>query len=175
MFHLAGTASTVEQGKQDAAKILDSGKALERFRQMVELQGGDVTTIDDPTRLPRTQQTQEVKSQKSGYITAMNCEAVGTACVILGGGREKKEDSVDPAVGIVLHHKVGDQVAAGEPLCTVHFNSDAKAASAAQLLLESYKIGETPPAKKPPLVHRIIRGSRNKPELQGRELSEGTK
>jgi len=157
MFHLGGTAPTVEQGKADAAKILDSGKALERFRQMVELQGGDVSTIDDPTRLPHTQQTQVVKSSKSGYITAMNCEAVGTACVVLGGGREKKEDPVDPAVGIVLHHKVGDEVAAGEPLCTIHFNSEAKAASAAQLLLDSYKIGNTPRAKKP-LVHRVIRG-----------------
>jgi pyrimidine-nucleoside phosphorylase/thymidine phosphorylase len=174
MFHLGGTASTVEQGKQDAAKILDSGKALERFRQMVELQGGDVTTIDDPTRLPRTQQTQEVKSQKSGYITAMNCEAVGTACVVLGGGRENKEDSVDPAVGIVLHHKIGDQVTAGEPLCTVHFNSDAKAASALQLLLDTYKIGDGPPAKKP-LVHRVIRGLQSAAKLPGRELSEGTK
>jgi len=157
MFHLGGRAPTVEQGRVDAATILDSGKALERFRQMVELQGGDVSTIDDPTRLPHTQQTQVVKSSKSGYITAMNCEAVGTACVVLGGGREKKEDPVDPAVGIVLHHKVGDEVAAGEPLCTIHFNSEAKAASAAQLLLDSYKIGNTPRAKKP-LVHRVIRG-----------------
>jgi pyrimidine-nucleoside phosphorylase/thymidine phosphorylase len=160
MFHLGGTVPTVEQGKADAAKILDSGKALERFRQMVELQGGDVAAIDDPARLPRTQQTQVVKSPNSGYITAMNCEAVGTACVVLGGGREKKEDSVDPAVGIVLHHKVGDQITAGEPLCTVHFNSGAKAASAAQLLLDSYQISDTAPEKKP-LVHRVIRSSQN--------------
>ena len=174
MFHLGGAAPTVEQGKQDAAKILDSGKALERFRQMVELQGGDVTTIDDPTRLPLSQQTQVVKSPKSGYVTAMNCEAVGTACVVLGGGRERKEDSVDPAVGIVLHHKVGDQVAAGEPLCTLHFNSAAKAASAAQLLVDSYQFGDTQPAKQP-LVHRVIRGSENTAKLPGRELSEGKK
>ena len=53
----------------------------------------------------------------------MQCEQIGTACVILGGGRERKEDSVDPAVGIVLHKKVGDAVAAGEPLCTIHYNS----------------------------------------------------
>jgi thymidine phosphorylase len=166
MFHLGGAAPNVERGKADAARILDSGKALERFRQMVELQGGDVTTIDDPTGLPRTQQTQVVKSPKSGYITEMNCEAVGTACVVLGGGREKKEDSVDSSVGIVLHHKVGDQIAAGEPLCTIHFNSGAKAATAAQLLLDSYQIGDTPPVKKA-LVHRVIRNSQSAAKLPG--------
>ena len=56
----------------------------------------------------------------------MQCEQIGTACVILGGGRERKEDSVDPAVGIVLHKKVGDAVAAGEPLATIHYNSEAR-------------------------------------------------
>ena len=161
MFHLGGTASTVEQGKHDAARILDSGKALERFRQMVELQGGDVNTIDDPTRLPRTQQTQVVNSQKSGYVTAMNCEAVGTACVVLGGGREKKEDSVDPSVGIVLHRKVGDKVTTGEPLATIHFNSASKATAAAQLLLGSYQIGNELPRIKP-LLHRVIRSALSK-------------
>ena len=160
MFYLGGTAPTVEQAKADAAKILDSGKALERFRQMVELQGGDVATIDDPSRLPRAQQTRIVKSPKSGHITAMNCEAVGTACVILGGGREKKEDSVDPSVGIVLHRKVGDKVTTGEPLATIHINSDAKAALAAHLLIDSYHIGDKQPARKP-LVHRVIRGSQS--------------
>jgi thymidine phosphorylase len=166
MFHLGGTAATVEQGKLDAAKILDSGKAFERFRQMVELQGGDPATIDDPTLLLRTQQTQVIKTPKSGYITAMQCEAVGTACVVLGGGREKKEDSVDPAVGIVLHHKVGDQVDAGEPLCTLHFSSGSKAASAAQLLADSFQIGDTRPEKKP-LVHRVIRNSQSAARLPG--------
>ncbi len=158
MFYIGGTAPSVELGKIGAAKLLDSGKALERFRQMVELQGGDVAAIDDPTRLPRAQHTQVVKSPKSGYITAMNCEAVGTACVVLGGGREKKEDSVDPAVGIVLHHKVGDQVAVGESFCTIHFNSGSKASSAAQLLIDSYHIGGAPPEKKP-LVHRVIQNA----------------
>jgi pyrimidine-nucleoside phosphorylase/thymidine phosphorylase len=166
MFHLAGTAATVEHGRLDAARILDSGRALDRFRQMVELQGGDVSTIDDPTLLPCAEQTQVVDSPKSGYVTAMNCEAVGTACVVLGGGREKKEDSIDPAVGIVLHHKVGGRVAAGEPLCTVHFNSGARAASAARLLVESYRIGDAPSANQA-LVQRVIRGPQDTAGIRG--------
>ena len=157
MFHLGEVAATVEQGKLDAAKLLDSGRALERFRQMVKLQGGDVAAIDDPSRLPKSKYTLVVASPKGGYVASMNCEAVGTACVILGGGREKKEDAVDPAVGIVLHCKVGDRVEVGTPLCTVHFNSETKATSAAKLLAGSYQIEDASASTKV-LVHRVIQG-----------------
>ena len=95
--------------------------------------------LDDPAKLPRAKYMQDVISPKSGFITAMNCEAVGTACVVLGGGREKKEDAVDPAVGIVLHRKTGDRVAAGEPLCTVHSNSETRTVRAVNLLLREFQ------------------------------------
>jgi pyrimidine-nucleoside phosphorylase len=162
MFHLGGAADTVERGKLNAEKLIVSGKALERFRQMVELQGGDARTLDHPDKLPRAKSMHDVTSPKDGYITAMNCEAVGTACVVLGGGREKKEDAVDPAVGIVLHRKVGDRVATGETLCTVHSNSETRAARADKLLLESYQIAGAPALHTKPLVHCVIRGSKAK-------------
>jgi len=85
----------------------------------------------------------------------MQCEQIGTACVILGGGRERKEDSVDPAVGIVLHKKVGDRVAAGEPLATIYYNAEARAARARQLVEASCQITEAAPANRL-LIHRII-------------------
>ena len=160
MFYLGGVAAKVEYGKLYAEKLLDSGKALERFRRMVFLQGGDVAAIDDLSRLPKAKHTQVVASPSAGYVTAMKCEAVGTACVVLGGGREKKEDAVDPAVGIVLHRKVGDRVATGEPLCTVHANSESRADRVTKLLLESYQITPTPATEKKSLVHRVIRGSK---------------
>ena len=78
-------------------------------------------------------------ARQAGYVTAIACEQVGTACVILGGGRERKEDSVDPAVGIVIHKKIGDKVSAGESLCTIHCHSDAQAARAKALLKEAIK------------------------------------
>ena len=162
MFHLGGAADTVAQGKADAERLIASGKALDKFRQMVTLQGGDPYALDHPDQLPHAKSKQEVFSPKDGYIKSMDCEAVGTACVILGGGREKKEDAVDPAVGIVLHRKVGDRVAAGEPLCTVHANSEARAARATQLLLGSYQITHAPAIEKQTLVHRVIRGSKEK-------------
>jgi pyrimidine-nucleoside phosphorylase len=159
MFQLGGTVDTVVQGKQQAEQLIGSGKALETFRQMVSLQGGDTRVIDDPGRLPRAKFTQDVSSPKSGYVTSMDCEAVGHACVLLGGGREKKEDAVDPAVGIVLHRKLGNPVATGESLCTIHSNSETRAARAMELLLASYRITDAPMEHKKKLVHRVIRGS----------------
>jgi len=86
----------------------------------------------------------------------MQCEHIGTACVILGGGRERKEDSVDPAVGIILHKKVGDRVDIGEPIATIYYNSEPKAERARQLVFASCEISESAPSKKRTLVHRVI-------------------
>jgi pyrimidine-nucleoside phosphorylase len=156
MFYLGGASKTVAQGRQLSEQIIASGQAFERFRQMVELQGGDISTIDDPARLPGTEHRVDVPGPQSGYVTAIACEHVGTACVILGGGRERKEDSVDPAVGIVVHKKIGDKVAKGEALCTIHCHSDAQGARAKTLLEQSYQIAGAPPAHKQSLVHRVI-------------------
>ena len=156
MFYLGGVSATVEQGKRLSQQIIASGQAFERFRQMVEMQGGDISTIDDPTRLPGADHRVDVLSPQTGYVTAIDCEHVGTACVILGGGRERKEDSVDPAVGIVVHKKIGERVAAGEPLCTIHCHSDAQATRAKTLLEESYQIAAAAPSRQPSLVHRVI-------------------
>jgi len=162
MLHLGGVAKTVSHGKKQSAKVISSGKALEKFRQMVELQGGDARVIDDAKKLPQAQHLTQVKSANAGYLTLMQCEQIGTACVILGGGRERKEDSVDPAVGIVLHKKVGDRVDVGEPLATIYYNAESKAQRARQLIEQSCEIGIAPPAKRS-LVHRIIgkSGDRN--------------
>jgi len=156
MLHLGGAAKTVAEGKQISAQLISSGKALERFAQMVELQGGEVHTIDDPHKLPKARYTMTVPVERAGYIATMQCEQIGTACVILGGGRERKEDSVDPAVGIVLHKKVDDRVDRGEPLATIHYNDEARAARAKQLIMQSCEIAEKPNSHKRPLIHRVI-------------------
>jgi len=156
MFYIAGAAKTVAEGKLRSEEMISSGKAFERFRHMVELQGGDISVIDDPSRLPSADHHVDVASASAGFVSAIQCEQVGTACVILGGGREKKEDTVDPAVGIVVHKKIGDKVSAGEALCTIHCHSDAQAARAKKMLSESYTIAAQPPAHKPSLIHRVI-------------------
>jgi pyrimidine-nucleoside phosphorylase len=156
MLHLGGVSVTVADGRQQSERLIASGAALDKFRQMVELQGGDPRAIDDPKRLPQAEHSMTFASPKSGYVATLQCEQIGTACVILGGGRERKEDSVDPAVGIVLHKKVGDAVSAGEPLATIHYNAEARAARAKQLIEESYQIADAPPSEKRPLIHRVI-------------------
>ncbi|HTC48881.1 MAG TPA: thymidine phosphorylase [Candidatus Aquilonibacter sp.] len=156
MLHLGGVASTVADGKKQSEKLIASGQALEKFRQMVELQGGDPRVIDDPKKLPQAQHTMTITSPSNGHLISLQCEQVGTACVILGGGREKKEDSVDPSVGIVLHKKVGGSVSSGEPLATIYYNAESRAARAKQLLEESFRIGDSPAHEKRPLIHRVI-------------------
>ena len=155
MLHLGQVSATVEDGKRQSEKLISSGKALDKFRQMVELQGGDPRAIDDPGKLPQAQRTMTISSPEGGYLASLKCEQIGTACVVLGGGRERKEDSVDPAVGIVLHKKVGDAVSTGELLATIHYNSEARAQRVRELLEVSYQIADSPLEKRP-LIHRII-------------------
>jgi pyrimidine-nucleoside phosphorylase len=156
MFLLGGVADSLDEGRKVTIQMIDSGRALAKFREMVQLQGGDLKAIDDRSRLPRAKHTLEVVSPENGYVSAIACEAVGTACVILGGGREKKEDSVDPAVGLVLHKKVRDPVGVHEPLVTIHYNSESHAMRAKQLLQESYSIAGALPAENQKLVRRVI-------------------
>src|SRR5579864_7332233 len=156
MLHAGGVAKTPEQGRSESAELVKSGAALEKFRQMVELQGGDSAAIDDVSRLPSSKLTSDVTAATGGFIAEIDCHAVGVASVILGGGRSKKEDSIDPSVGIVVHCKLGDAVSRGEPLCTIHYNSETQASEAASMLQKSFKIAENAPAEKNPLVRRVI-------------------
>ena len=156
MLYLGGASGSVAEGRILAEKTIASGAALKKFRHMVELHGGDTRTVDDPALLPSTKHRVAVLSPRSGFVSEVACEQVGTACVVLGGGREKKEDAVDPAVGIEVHKKIGDAVAAGEPLCTAHCHSDAQGARAVELLKSSYAISEAAPAHRPAMIHRAI-------------------
>jgi pyrimidine-nucleoside phosphorylase len=108
MFFLGERVKTVEEGKKLSADLIVSGHAREKFREIVGLQGGDIGVIDDPRRLAHARQTLDVISPSDGFIAATQCEQLGVACVVLGGGREKKEDTIDPAVGLEFHKRIGD-------------------------------------------------------------------
>jgi len=161
MLRLGGAAGTVSEGRQQSEKLVSSGKALEKFRRMIELQSGDPRVLDDTNRLPRARHSLPVLSETAGFVTSMQCEQIGTACVILGGGRERKEDSVDPAVGIVMHKKVGDRVTAGESIATIHYNIQDRAERARQLIQTSCVVADTAPRARP-LIHRVIGDSGEK-------------
>jgi thymidine phosphorylase len=155
MFQIGGRCSTLAEAKELYEELIASGAARDKFGEMIDLQGGDSAVIEDPALLPRARHTIEVLSPKKGYVNAIQCEDVGTACVVLGGGREKKEDLVDPGVGIVLHKKISDRVAASDALCTIYYNDETRMAQARKLLQQSYTIGDAMP-EPGRLVRRVI-------------------
>jgi pyrimidine-nucleoside phosphorylase len=158
MLYLAGRTPNVDAGRQLADELIRDRSALKKFREIVVEQGGDPAAIDDPKRLPQARHRIPMASPTSGFVEAIQCEQVGVASLVLGGGREKKEDTIDPAVGLVLHKKVGDPVQKGEAFCTIYYNSDARLTSAQNLLQQAYRIADKPPAVRRPLIHRVISG-----------------
>jgi pyrimidine-nucleoside phosphorylase len=155
MFELGGKVASVPEGKELAAKLIASGKAKEKFREIIRLQGGDAGVVDSFERLPHAAHAFEVITSGDGYVVATECEQLGIACLALGGGRAKKEDMIDPAVGLTIHKKIGDTVRTGESLCTLHYNDAARLAEARRLVEAAYQFGSQPPSKRP-LVRRVI-------------------
>ena len=139
MLELGGLGGLAEC-RRLAHKLIANGRALETFRAMVRLQGGDERVVDDPGRLPQARHRADFLSSAAGRVVALDCERIGIVSCVLGGGRERKEDTVDPAVGLVLHKKSGDAVDAGEPLCTIHYNSGEKFDAARALLEQSFRV-----------------------------------
>jgi len=155
-FLLGNRVRTVDEGRELAEQMISSGKALAKFREIIQLQGGNAAVLDNPSLLPQAQHKADIKSPSAGYVTAIMSEQIGTAGVLLGGGRAKKEDAVDPAVGIIVHKKIGDRVSVGDPLCTVHYNSAERFANAAPLIEKSYTIQPAAPQKATQLIYQII-------------------
>jgi thymidine phosphorylase len=161
MFFLGGKTLDVAAGRELASRLISDGTALQKFRQVVELQGGDVRLIDEPQRFAQARSTTQVLSPGSGFIASINCENLGTALAILGGGRATKEDRIDHAVGLEFHQRVGARIERGQPLVTIHYNADAMLAEAQSLITDSYEISAAPPKDIPPLIFRVIGGPEN--------------
>ena len=156
MFFLGERTQSVEEGRSLAETMVATGQALEKLRQGIRLQGGDARVVDEPHRLPQARFHAEVTAASAGYLTATNCENLGTALAMLGGGRERKEDQIDHGVGLEFHKRIGDRVEKNEKMVTIHYNSDAKLAEAKNLIGSSYVVSERAPQGKRPLVRRII-------------------
>jgi pyrimidine-nucleoside phosphorylase len=156
MFYLGDRCQSVEEGRGLAETMITSGQAREKFKQGIKLQGGDERVVDEPERLPKAHFRVDVTSERDGYISGTNCEHFGTALALLGGGREKKEDAIDPGVALEFHKRVGDVVTKGESLVTIHYNADAKLGEAKTMVGTSYFIAGEAPREKRPLIRRII-------------------
>jgi len=151
MFYLGARADSVETGRKLAEELLANGQALAKFRHFCRLQGAD-----DPSCLPTANCTAPFIATSGGFITRIQCEQVGLASLVLGGGRNKQDDAIDPAVGLELRKKLGDAVKAGESVATAHYNDPARLPEALRLLREAYAIGPKPPGEERKLVKKII-------------------
>jgi pyrimidine-nucleoside phosphorylase len=158
----AAKALTATQGipEEDASAraehALDSGEALERFRGMVEAQGGDPAVADDPASvLPKASVIVPLIANAGGTLAAVDAEAIGLASGALGAGRMRKGDPIDPAVGIVFRCKIGDEVPVGEPIGEIHAHAEADADEARRRVLGALTFSDGP-VDAPPLIHRWL-------------------
>jgi pyrimidine-nucleoside phosphorylase len=155
MFFLAERTASVEDGRRLAETMVASGQALEKFRKGIDLQGGDESVIDDYSILPAARSRVDVTSTTSGFLAATDCMEFGIALAMLGGGRETKEDKIDHGVGLEFHKRIGDRVEKGEPLVTIHYNSDAKLDEAKSRIAAAFVFSESKTAEKK-LIRRLV-------------------
>ena len=144
MLALGEVAADEQAGRALAEQSLADGSALAKFRQLVGAQGGDVSYVDDPAKLPRAALVEVVNAPRSGSLSQVQARSVGEASVALGAGRAQKGDPVDHAVGFVIHHKVGDRVEKGEPLFTVHASDQKRLDAAIASVLAAHVIVDHP-------------------------------
>jgi pyrimidine-nucleoside phosphorylase len=153
---LAGQATHLRRGTQLAAEALADGAALGKFRALVDAQGGDVAVVDHPERLPTAPILQDVRADRRGFLARVDARVVGETTVALGGGRATKGDPIDHRVGVVVHHKVGDAVARGDVLFTIHAASAEAAQAAATSLRRATAFSERR-VKPLPLFYRTLK------------------
>ncbi|NJN83323.1 MAG: thymidine phosphorylase [Caldilineaceae bacterium] len=155
MLELGDKAPTLVAAKAMLAASLDDGSAWNKFIEWVTAQGGDPTTLHNPALLPQAPLVETVSAPRSGFIAGLDAIEVGQTGVMLGGGRTKKGDPIDYGVGIVLHAKVGDELAQGDDLLTIHANSKDTMTAARERLLAAIAWSSdlvTPP----PHIRKII-------------------
>jgi pyrimidine-nucleoside phosphorylase len=147
MLRLGGLESSLEGGRRKVRDALQSGAGLRKFQEVIDRQGGDPRVCDDVSLLPKARETVDLRAERDGRVARIACRTVGHAAMLLGAGRETVDSRIDPAVGLVLHKKVGELVIQGERLITLHVNDRRRLDQALALLKDAVKIlPEAPPA-----------------------------
>jgi pyrimidine-nucleoside phosphorylase len=135
MLALGGITANEHEGRLIAEATLRSGDGLKTFKKMVHAQGGNVSFVDEPERLPGARLVEQVRASRTGRMRVIHARKVGETVVMLGGGRAKKGDAIDYGVGVMVHKKVGDWVEADEEIFTIYANDEEKCRNAHSLLL----------------------------------------
>ncbi|MBS3825088.1 thymidine phosphorylase [Candidatus Bipolaricaulota bacterium] len=149
-------AASLEEGLEIAEEKLSSGEALGKFRTMVENQGGNPEIIDDTNLLPRSEGKVEIGAPSSDYVTELDALEIGKAANILGAGRSKKGEEIDPAVGVELNKKLGEEVQNGEPIAWLHYNDRRQLEEAKHVVKDAFMFSESP-LEKPSLIKKRLR------------------
>jgi thymidine phosphorylase len=157
MIRLGGKAKTLGQGMKMAYEAVSQGRALDAFKKIVRTQGGDPAIVDHPDRLPQAKSISAIRAKQSGYIVRADARLLGAASSVLGAGRLRVTDKVDPAVGLYLHKKTGDAVRVGEVLCDIHWNEKERYDRAVSLVESAFGVERTF-GNKPPLIHAVLEG-----------------
>ena len=145
MIHLGKKADSLEQAREIAqAKILD-GSAYRKLKEVIAAQGGNPQVLDRFELLPNATGAREILCPRSGYISAINAEDIGLASTMIGAGRDRKEDVIDPAVGVILEAKVGQKIDAGAVLCRIYYTREDRLEDAAQQVEDAFRISSNPP------------------------------
>jgi len=152
---MGGMAENFHLGRTKIVSMLEKGDGAEKFRQMIQAQGGDPKVVDDTSRLPTARRQEEVKAPVEGYVRSIQARMVGEAAMLLGAGRATKADRIDPAVGLILHRRVGDWVDPGDVIATIHANHDERIGPSAAKILGAFQIDEEPPGEQV-LIHDSI-------------------
>ncbi len=150
-----GKVKSKEESDNYIDELISSGKALEKFREIIKSQNGDERITENYNLLPQAKIKYEVKSVKSGYITNIDALNIAKACKNLGAGREKKTDSIDYSAGIYLNKRTSERIQAGETLATIYTNKQSAIKEAEELILSAVQTGSEPP-KTRPLVYKVI-------------------
>ena len=153
MMVLAKQVATIDEARVQLKEALESGKALLKFKEMIQNQGGDPSVVDQPERLLTAKYVSELPAKESGIVSKLVANELGIAAMMLGAGRKTKDDAIDHAVGLKLNKKIGDPVQEGESLLTIYSNEE-DISSVKELLYQNIEISDS--AEKPTLIHDII-------------------
>lgn len=153
MVVVGGKAKDLEEARALLEKSIQDGSALESFRTFLENQDGDGSVVDDVSKLPQAKYQVALPAESSGFVTEIVANEMGVASMMLGAGRQTKDDDIDLSVGLVLHKKVGDRVDEGEPLLTIHSNRE-NVDDVIEKLNQSITVSEQ--GAEPTLIHKII-------------------
>ena len=158
MMILSKLAETEVEAREKLETALHSGAGLQKLREMIAAEGGDPSYIDMARidELCKVKKTLNVYPKRSGYISSMNAERIGTAAQILGAGRATKEESIDPAVGLVMKKRLGDFVRADEPLCVMYVNDESKLDAALDMFHSAFEYSGKKPEYRP-MVYDVVR------------------